>query len=467
MPGTDCAEAAIDDVDDLVFTRGTPPRWRVVGQLSRGCALVELLALMTGADDTGRRHWPSPLFLARSCPGACETRVSTLVVKTPEAGVDVLTSTERIRALTLMKLRMTRNGLGRSVGRTIGLVIGALWALGTAGVAVLALVALRWQDAGLAADATTAALAALTVGWALLPLLVFGVDETLDPARFVLLPLRARELLPGLLVAGLIGVPGLATALVAVGTIATWTRGLLPVVAAVVAAVLGLLTCLVIARVLTSAFARFLRSRRFGDFATALLAVGTGSLGLGINIAVGSMSTGPHDPDELRGQLHGFAEIAGATPFGWAWSIPGLVANHRWVLAGLHLVLALALVAGLGWAWERLLARNLTSPADLGGGGAKVRGTTGLADRLYPATPTGAIAGRCLRYWRRDPRYLSSIAATLVVPVLFIVSQTVGPSGGSAVAAFAPLISRWSCRCRSARTLPTTAPPSGCTSVAV
>lgn len=205
-------------------------------------------------------------------------------------------------------------------------------------------------------------------------------------------------------------------------------------------AVLGLLTCLLTARVLTSAFARFLRSRRFRDFATALLAVGMGSLGLGINIAAGSMSNGRHDADELRGQLHRLAEIAGATPFGWAWSLPGLVANHRWALAGLHLVLALVLVTGLGWAWERLLARNLTSPADLGGGGAKVRGATGLADRLYPATPTGAIAGRCLRYWRRDPRYLSSVAATVVVPVLFIVSQSVGPSGGSAVAAFAPLI---------------------------
>lgn len=353
---------------------------------------------------------------------------------------DTLTSAELVRLMTVMKLAMMRNGLGRSVGRTIGFVLGGLWALGAVGVAVFALGALRWQDAGLAADATTAALAALTVAWALLPLLVFGVDETLDPARFVLLPLRAGELLPGLLVAGLVGVPGLATAFVAAGTVATWTRGVLPIIAAVLGAVLGVLTCLLIARVLTSGFARFLRSRRFRDFATALLAVGMGSLGLGINIAAGSMSGQVHSADELRGQLHRVAEIAGATPFGWAWSLPGLVANDRWALAGLHLVLALALVAGLGWAWERLLARNLTTPADLGGGGAKVRGATSLVDRLYPATPTGAIAGRCVRYWRRDPRYLSSVAATLVVPALFLVSQSVGPSSNPTVAAFAPLI---------------------------
>jgi ABC-2 type transport system permease protein len=110
--------------------------------------------------------------------------------------------------MTVMKLRMMRNGLGRSVARTIGFVVGALWALGAAGVAALGLIGLRWEDAGLAADATAAAFAALTVGWTLLPLLVFGVDETLDPARFSLLPVRARELMPGLLAAGLAGPPG-------------------------------------------------------------------------------------------------------------------------------------------------------------------------------------------------------------------------------------------------------------------
>ena len=40
----------------------------------------------------------------------------------------------------------------------------------------------------------------LTLGWLLMSLLVFGVDETVDPAKFALLPVRARELLPGLLV---------------------------------------------------------------------------------------------------------------------------------------------------------------------------------------------------------------------------------------------------------------------------
>ena len=46
------------------------------------------------------------------------------------------------------------------------------------------------------------AFSALTLGWLLMSLLVFGVDETVDPAKFALLPVRAGELLPGLLAAG-------------------------------------------------------------------------------------------------------------------------------------------------------------------------------------------------------------------------------------------------------------------------
>ena len=45
------------------------------------------------------------------------------------------------------------------------------------------------------------------LGWLFLPLVFFGVDESLDPARFALLPLRRRTLIAGLLTAALIGVP--------------------------------------------------------------------------------------------------------------------------------------------------------------------------------------------------------------------------------------------------------------------
>ena len=270
--------------------------------------------------------------------------------------------------------------------------MAGLWALAVVVVAVAGLIGLRFADVEVAADATVVGFSALTLAWALLPLLVFGVDETLDPARFVLLPTRARELIPGMLLAGLAGVPGVATVVVAAASVVTWSRGPAPVVAAVVAAILGVLTCALLARVLTSAFARVLRSRRFRDLATALLAVVAVSFGLGFDLALGSASARPDDVDALLAQLHRAADIASWTPFGWAWSLPGLVAEGHWVDAAVRLLLAGGLVIGLGRSWERLLGRNLTTPADLGGAGTRVRASAGLAERIYPDNPTGAVA---------------------------------------------------------------------------
>ena len=73
-------------------------------------------------------------------------------------------------------------------------------------------------------------------------LLVFGVDETVDPARFALLPVRARELLPGLLAAALVGVPGVATVLMGLGLVVTWARSPLLTAAALVAMPLGVVS---------------------------------------------------------------------------------------------------------------------------------------------------------------------------------------------------------------------------------
>src|SRR5690606_41545430 len=52
--------------------------------------------------------------------------------------------------------------------------------------------------------------AALVLGSVLLPLVWFGVDDTLDPARFALLPLPRTRLVLGLLAAALLSVPAAA-----------------------------------------------------------------------------------------------------------------------------------------------------------------------------------------------------------------------------------------------------------------
>jgi ABC-2 type transport system permease protein len=55
------------------------------------------------------------------------------------------------------------------------------------------------------------------VGWMLTPLLAFGVDETVDPARFALLPIRPQTLQVGLLTTSVIGFFPLANFVVLIG----------------------------------------------------------------------------------------------------------------------------------------------------------------------------------------------------------------------------------------------------------
>ncbi|MFL6063856.1 MAG: hypothetical protein ACJ72G_04225 [Friedmanniella sp.] len=342
-----------------------------------------------------------------------------------------------VALLVRLKLTLLRNSLRRSVWRLVGLVLAGIYALGLVLAVLVGMVVLRSASLATTADVTVLGYSFLTVGWLVLSLLVFGVDETVDPAKFALLPVRARELVPGLLVAGAIGVPGIATVLVVLGLLLAWTRSLPLTVAAVVAVPLGLLTCLLVARAATSAFASFLASRRFRDLAFILLGLVGAALAILSNL-FGQLAR--FGPGQLRRALATAAEVAGWTPFGWAWAVPADVARGRWVGAAAHLVLAAALVIALWVAWRHFLAARLVEPVEGGAGEATRVTRSGWVERLYPPTPAGAIAARSLRYWRRDPRYLAGAAGFVIGPVVIIATSLLNPDGSTALAVFAPCL---------------------------
>jgi ABC-2 type transport system permease protein len=344
-----------------------------------------------------------------------------------------------VATLVRLKLSLLRNALRRSVWRTVGLILGLVYALGVVVLAFAGLVALRWTSVELTADVTVLAFTALTAGWLLLSLLVFGIDETLDPARFALLPLRAREIMPGLLISGLVGSTGLATVLVSIGLVASWSRGPGPLGGTLVAIPVGVATCFLLSRAATAAFSAVLSSRRFRDFAFVGLAVLGMAFGIAANLVGGVVDT---DLAGLRQLLADAAQVAGWTPFGWIWALPADVARGDWLVAGLRLLLALAFVAVLWRGWEYYLDRRLTEPLEAPQAGGRVR-NGGFVDRLYPSTPAGGVAARTLRYWRRDPRYVAGIAGFLIGPGILMVAQLANPVGEPLVAVFAPTLLCW------------------------
>ena len=341
-----------------------------------------------------------------------------------------------VALIVRLKLTLLRNGLRRSVWRTVGLIFGMVYALVLVIGALIGLFFLRQASSALTADLTVVVFSVLTIGWMALSVLVFGVDETVDPSKFALLPVRARALLPGMFVAGLVGSPGIATVLVGLGLVLTWARSGPLVVAALLAFVLGVATCFLLARTATSAFAQALASRRFRDFAAVSLALFGAVVALAGN-AVGNYS-GFH-PELMRQLLGRAASVLGWTPFGWSWAVPAEVARGHWLLAGAHLLLAAALVVGLWLAWGYFLGRSLTSPPDGGGGSNRKVSDRNVIDRIFPATPAGAVAGRALRYWRRDPRYLTSLGAICVAPVVVVVTQLANPNSVKPIISFAPV----------------------------
>jgi len=313
--------------------------------------------------------------------------------------------------LLRLKLTLLRNGLRRSPLQLVGLAIGGLYALGIVGTCAAALLFLRQGDPLLAQTVVVLGGAATLLGWGLVPVVAAAADMTLDPARFTTSAIPMPQLLAGLALGGLIGIPGLATALVALATVGTWWRGVLPAAGALVGAIVAVLSCIVLSKVVTTATASLAASRRFKDasglaFMVPLVLMGPIVAGIGQGVS------------ESVGFLTELARTLSWTPLGAAWSLGGDLAAGRSLDALLKLLIAAATLAGLTWCWKLLLERALVTPP-YSGSGRRSGGRIGLF-ALFPATPTGAIAARSLTYWFRDPRYSGSLVAVPLLPALLV-----------------------------------------------
>ncbi|MEV6495115.1 ABC transporter permease, partial [Actinoplanes sp. NPDC051633] len=170
-------------------------------------------------------------------------------------------------------MRLTLNGLRGRTTRValfvLGIVLGCFGAFG--GYMILAIPGLLGETRAATVMMPLAG-AVLVLGWLFLPLVFFGVDESLDPARFALLPLSRRTLITGVFAAALTGVPAIATLLATLGSVqsAATLGGAGAALVQLVGVFAGLLLCVAVSRAVTSAFATALRSRRARDLATVL-----------------------------------------------------------------------------------------------------------------------------------------------------------------------------------------------------
>lgn len=310
--------------------------------------------------------------------------------------------------LLRLKLLLLRNSFRRSPWQLVGVGIGALYGLGVVVLLVAGTAQLAEADPALSNTVLVSAASLLTLGWAVIPLVAFGVDLTLDPARFTTFTLRRPTLATGLLLSGFIGVPGTLTLVLLLGQALAWRRDASALAGAVVGGLLGALMCLALARLTTTSMTRLTSSRRFRDIAGILAIIPLILLGP----IIGSAAQGI---ESVLDWLPGLVMVLGFTPLGVFAALPGDLAAGNLALGAGRLLLGLAYLGAVLWAWERGLHRSMENPrAARTGSRAVGMGAFGI----FPATPVGAVAARCLTYWLKDPRYAASIVIVPLMPVL-------------------------------------------------
>ena len=348
-----------------------------------------------------------------------------------------------VATLVKLKWRLTLNALTKNVWAIIGTVFGALYGIGALVMVLVGAVGLGLKAAPDVIGLVLGALGALLVaGWAVVPLLVTGVDSTLDPRAMAAWTAPSRGLALGLLAAGALGIPGCLTAAVCLIPVLTWLLAgqFAAALLALLCAPAALATCVLLSRIIVTA-AGVSASRR-GREATAIITF------VAFMVCTQLPNLIPRilgdDPSDFLQRLSGAAKVMGLSPLGWTFSAPGLMATGSVMPALALAIVAWALPVILFPLWQRVVGKVMTSPgtshtrmrayaASSTGSNARQQGLPDVlpwARRLgasLPA-PAAAVAARSLRYWRTDPRYLVQFLSVLILPVVLVLGPALNSS---------------------------------------
>ena len=348
-----------------------------------------------------------------------------------------------VATLVKLKWRLTLNALTKNVWAIVGTAIGALYGIGALVMVLTGAVGLGLKVAPDVIMLVLGALGALLVaGWAVVPLLVTGVDSTLDPRAMAAWTAPSRGLALGLLAAGALGIPGCLTAAVCLIPVLTWLLAgqFAAALLALLCAPAALATCVLLSRIIVTA-AGVSASRR-GREATAIITF------VAFMVCTQLPNLIPRilgdDPSDFLQRLSGAAKVMGLSPLGWTFSAPGLMATGSVMPALALAIVAWVLPVILFPLWQRVVGKVMTSPgashtrtrayaASSTGSNARQQGLPDVlpwARRLgasLPA-PAAAVAARSLRYWRTDPRYLVQFLSVLILPVVLVLGPALNSS---------------------------------------
>ncbi len=291
------------------------------------------------------------------------------------------------------------------------MIVGLLGLVVAVVVVCWAVLQLRESSIEVATVVTVLAGSAVTLGFALAPL-VLGVEDPLDPRRFAVFGVAWAPMAATIILASLISIPIAALIAVGICLVMMWTAHGVATGVAVLSVVIGILTCLLLARVSMAVSGLVLRERR-GRELTGVFLIGILVVVIPVAVFLASLRWGDRVPTALAE----VGRVLAHTPLGAAWALPAPGVSG-WAPA-----VAVLTVLGLGALWAVLVRTILTSTERP----IPARDRRGLGwFTVMPGTPGGAIAARSLIYWFRDPRYIVNFivvpiaSVVIVLPLLFV-----------------------------------------------
>lgn len=295
-------------------------------------------------------------------------------------------------------------GDARQVTRTVVALVLLVVAIGAACAGVLRL---RTVPDDVAFVVTVVACAALTLGF-FVTALVGGIDDQLDPRRFAVFGVSPRATAGVVLLASIISIPVLGLIAVSVALVVMWTAHGVALTLAVVSAAVGVVTCMLAAKVGLAVGSLVLHERRSREL-TGVFLICVLVVVVPVVVFLASLEWNGRVPSALSEAV----DVLAVTPLGAAWAIPGR--DLQGALAA-PLAVAFVTLAVLAALWMWLVDRLLTT-TERPGSARERRGLGWFA--VTPGTATGGIAARSLVYWLRDPRYLVNI---VIVPIAAVVT---------------------------------------------
>ncbi|MEX2278631.1 MAG: hypothetical protein WEA76_00940 [Acidimicrobiia bacterium] len=327
-----------------------------------------------------------------------------------------------VAQLAWLKLRLLWNGLRKDWQRRIGFP-SLLVLLGYVSWILVSQFRSAMQSLGDTARLEFTLWGALLfwLVWVALPVVIFPLDENLDPAQFAFAPINARQLVGGLSVSALIA-PSVIIPLIVLGTGIVEFSHVLP--AAILSAVLLLGVVILSGQVFTTMISAVFKTRHGRDL-SLLIVLGIGLSGFfGQSVIRDAVSRLGLEGAILANRLDGLAAFL--PPVAAQRVVTSAETGDGLAVVGWTLV-ATGWIAVLGWVWQRLLRWMMTTP-DANPVRSRRRSARGLAGRGR-WTAGRVLARKELRFYVRDPRQRLVWTGAVIFIGLAATSVLVGTGG--------------------------------------